>query len=164
MKSANCISATGRYPRSEAPMLTPIIADSEIGVSTTRISPNSSNNPWVTPKAPPYGPTSSPRTNTFGSRRISSVSASRIASRYDRSLGIEVRHRFLGRRVGRVHRILHRFVDHRRHPRLDLLLLLIVEHVARLQVGGEGRNRIAALPHRQLFVGAVEGLVVLRVA
>src|SRR5882762_1670276 len=67
-------------------MLMPTIADSEIGVSTTRISPNSSYSPCVTPNAPPYGPTSSPSTNTFGSRRISSTSASRIASRYVRSL------------------------------------------------------------------------------
>src|SRR5438874_3222716 len=67
-------------------MLTPMIADSEIGVSTTRISPNSSYSPCVTPNAPPYGPTSSPRTNTLGSRRISSASASRIASRYVSSL------------------------------------------------------------------------------
>src|SRR4030095_13986499 len=66
-------------------MLTPMIADSEIGVSTQRASPNSSNRPCVTPKAPPYGPTSSPSTNTFGSRRISSNSASRMASRYDSS-------------------------------------------------------------------------------
>src|SRR5947207_11669319 len=61
----------------------PMIADSEIGVSTTRISPNSSYIPCVTPNAPPYAPTSSPRTKTFGSRRISSARASRIASRYD---------------------------------------------------------------------------------
>ena len=33
-----------------------------------------------------------------------------------------------------------------------------------LQVGRERRDRIAALPHRQLFVGAVERLVVLGVA
>src|SRR5207245_1945754 len=67
-------------------MLMPTMADSEIGVSTTRISPNSSYRPCVTPNAPPYGPTSSPSTNTFGSRRISSTSASRIASRYESSL------------------------------------------------------------------------------
>src|SRR5437762_667103 len=67
-------------------MLMPTIADSEIGVSTTRRSPNSSCSPCVTPNAPPYGPTSSPSTKTFGSRRISSASASRIASRYDSSL------------------------------------------------------------------------------
>src|SRR3954465_13527183 len=124
MKSANCISATGRYPRSEAPMLTPTIADSEIGVSTTRSSPNSSYSPCVTPKAPPYGPTSSPRTKTFGSRRISSNSASRIASRDESSLGIQVGHRIFRRRVGRVLRVLHRLVDHRGHPRLDVLHLL----------------------------------------
>ena len=34
-------------------MLIPTMADSEIGVSMTRISPNSSQRPWVTPKAPP---------------------------------------------------------------------------------------------------------------
>src|SRR5436190_11780396 len=67
-------------------MLMPTIADSEIGVSRTRASPNSAASPCVTPNAPPYEPTSSPRTNTFGSRRISSASASRIASRYVSSL------------------------------------------------------------------------------
>src|SRR2546428_5089869 len=67
-------------------MLMPTIADSEIGVSTTRISPNSSNRPCVTPNAPPYGPTSSPSTNTLGSRRISSAIPSRMASKYDSSL------------------------------------------------------------------------------
>ena len=80
------------------------------------------------------------------------------------ALRIQIRHRVFGRRIRRVHREFHRFVDDRRHPRLDVLLLLIVEHVARLQIGGERRDRIAALPHRQLFVGAVERLVVLRVA
>src|SRR5476649_1365329 len=140
MKSANCISATGRYPRSAAPMLTPMIADSEIGVSTTRISPNSSNSPCVTPNAPPYAPTSSPRTKTLASRRISSTSASRIASRYDSSLamsGVQVSDRFFRTRIGRVHRELHGLVDRRRDARLDVLLLLRVEHVARLQVGSE---------------------------
>src|SRR6267378_35980 len=67
-------------------MLMHMIADSEIGVSTTRISPNSSYSPCVTPNAPPYAPTSSPRTKTFGSRRISSTIASRMASRYESSL------------------------------------------------------------------------------
>src|SRR5947209_11216257 len=72
-------------------MLMPTMADSEIGVSTTRISPNSSYSPCVTPNAPPYAPTSSPRTKTFGSRRISSASASRMASRYESSLLIRKR-------------------------------------------------------------------------
>src|SRR5579862_1721722 len=140
-----------------------MIADSEIGVSTTRLSPNSSKSPCVTPNAPPYAPTSSPRTKTFGSRRISSASASRIASRYESSLGIQIRDGFFRRRVGRVHRELHGIVDRLRDARLDVLLLVVVEDVARAEVGGERRNRIAALPHRELFVAPVERLVVLRV-
>src|SRR5262245_13795026 len=102
-------------------MLTPTIADSEMGVSTTRKSPNSSNSPCVTPNAPPYSPTSSPRTKTLGSRRISSTSASRMASRYVSSLGIQVGHRFLGLRVRGVHRVLRCVVDRRLHAILDLL-------------------------------------------
>src|SRR5436190_11618858 len=133
-------------------MLTPMIADSEIGVSTTRISPNSSNRPCVTPNAPPYAPTSSPSTNTLGSRRISSAMPSRIASRYRSSLGIEVRHGVLGRGVRRARRKLHRIVDRFGDARLDLLALLVGQHVARPQVRRERRDRIAALPHRELFV------------
>ncbi len=53
MKSANCISATGRIPRWQAPMQTPAIIDSAIGVSITRFAPNSSRRPFVTLNAPP---------------------------------------------------------------------------------------------------------------
>ena len=64
-----------------APMPMPTNPASEIGVSTTRRSPNSRSSPRVTLKAPSYWPTSSPITNTWGSRSISSriawVSASR---------------------------------------------------------------------------------------
>src|SRR5207245_4755079 len=117
-------------------MLMPTMADSEIGVSTTRISPNSSYNPCVTPNAPPYGPTSSPRTNTFGSRRISSANASRIASRYESSLlGIEVRDGVLGFRVRGVHRELDGFVDGRRDAPLDFLQPGLIEDVTGLQIG-----------------------------
>src|ERR1700687_2435687 len=102
-------------------MLTPTIADSEIGVSMTRASPTSAASPCLTPSAPPYGPTSSPSTKTLGSRRISSASASRIASRYDSSLlGIKVRDRIVGLWFRRRHRELHRFVDLLDDPRLDL--------------------------------------------
>ena len=53
MKSANCISATGRRPMSAAPVAPPTIAVSESGVSSTRHGPNSSWKPSVTLKAPP---------------------------------------------------------------------------------------------------------------
>src|SRR5687768_2810162 len=108
-------------------MLTPIIADSEIGVSRTRNSPNSSYIPCVTPNAPPYGPTSSPRTKTLGSRRISSTIASRMASRYESSLGIEIPHGLLRRGVRGLHRELDCLIDRLRHARLGLLNLRIVE-------------------------------------
>ena len=53
MKSANCISATGRIPISAAPVQLPMIAVSESGASITRHGPNSSWKPSVTLKAPP---------------------------------------------------------------------------------------------------------------
>src|SRR3972149_6367705 len=72
VKSTYMISATGRSPAMAAPTAAPPIVASEIGVSRTRSSPNSSNKPRVAPYAPPYRPTSSPMTNTLGSRIISS--------------------------------------------------------------------------------------------
>src|SRR5574341_2062189 len=62
------------------PMATPTIADSDNGVSITRLSPKASNNPWVTLKTPPFLPTSSPRTSTRGSLCISCLSARLTAS------------------------------------------------------------------------------------
>src|SRR5687768_10965855 len=82
MKSMNCISTTGRIPMCAAPAAAPTIPISEIGESTTRCSPNFAMSPSVTLNAPPYAPMSSPRQKTFSSRSISSMSASRIASRY----------------------------------------------------------------------------------
>src|SRR6266404_3954544 len=63
-----------------APHAAPTIAASDIGVSITRPSPNSSSKPSVTLNAPPYDPTSSPMTKTVGSRSISSQIPCRIAS------------------------------------------------------------------------------------
>src|SRR5262245_14203096 len=65
-----------------APTPTPVNPDSAIGVSMTRCSPNSLSRPCVTLYAPSYRPTSSPITNTRGSRRISSRRARFSASRY----------------------------------------------------------------------------------
>ena len=74
-------SITGRSPAMAAPMPMPTKPASEIGVSTTRRSPNSRSRPRVTLNAPSYCPTSSPMMKTSGSRSISSriawVSASR---------------------------------------------------------------------------------------
>src|SRR5699024_9572204 len=70
MYSANCISATGRFPIIAAPMPVPTILDSAKGVSNTRAMPYFSCNPNVTPKTPPFLPTSSPNTNTLSSFSI----------------------------------------------------------------------------------------------
>src|SRR6185312_7894631 len=91
-KSANMISATGRRPASAAPAAAPTMADSEIGVSMTRPSPNFGSSPLVTPKMPPDASrwpdvppappeTSSPSTMTRSSRAISWCSAWLSASR-----------------------------------------------------------------------------------
>src|SRR5579859_5694075 len=78
-KSPNMISTTGRKPAMAAPTPIPVNPASEIGVSTTRSAPNSSTSPESTLKGVPASATSSPKMQTFESRRISSASASRTA-------------------------------------------------------------------------------------
>ncbi len=85
-------STIGRSPFIAAPTPVPTIVFSEIGVSRTRRSPNSSSSPSVTLKAPWKTPTSSPITKTDSSARISSAIASRSASRI-RSFAISSRPR-----------------------------------------------------------------------
>ena len=75
------ISTTGRSPAIAAPTPMPTIVFSEIGVSRTRFSPNSSSRPAVTLKAPLKTPMSSPMSMTLSSRAISSRSAALRASR-----------------------------------------------------------------------------------
>src|SRR3712207_1298921 len=94
------ISTTGRIPCIAAPIPVPTIAASEIGVLRTRSGPNSASIPCVTPIEPPISAMSSPITKTFSSRRIASLIASRTASRYVSSLGIDVLQRVLGPRIG----------------------------------------------------------------
>ena len=74
-------STTGRRPTIAAPTPAPTMVFSEIGVSRTRRSPNSSSRPAVTLNAPWKTPMSSPIRNTASSRCISSRSAWLSASR-----------------------------------------------------------------------------------
>ena len=60
-------------------MAEPTIRLSASGVSITRSGPNSFCNPSVTRNTPPARPTSSPRTITDSSERISSANPSPIA-------------------------------------------------------------------------------------
>jgi len=80
-KSANISSATGLSPRIDAPIAAPMIACSEIGVSSTRSPPNSSISPAVSLKAPPAAAMSSPSRNTLASAARASAMPSLTASR-----------------------------------------------------------------------------------
>src|SRR5271170_3269598 len=79
MKSPNMMSTMGRRPVIAAPTAIPVKPASEIGVSSTRSVPNSSTNPERTLNGVPASATSSPKMQTWESRRISSASASRTA-------------------------------------------------------------------------------------
>src|SRR5690606_30006924 len=128
-------------PLSAAPMATPTMADSAMGVSITRSSPNSSSRPWVARKTPPRTPTSSPSTITDGSARISSARASRTActtlitaihappSTGNRlRLRVDVGRQILHRRIGRRLRVGDGIVHRRLHPGRDGLLGPLVQH------------------------------------
>src|SRR3990172_8670198 len=65
-------------PAIAAPVASPVKPASDIGVSYTRLAPNSWNKPFVSPRT--LLRTSSPRTNTASSRSISSRNPSRIVS------------------------------------------------------------------------------------
>src|ERR1022692_4827874 len=112
MKSPNMMSTTGRIPVMAAPTATPVKPASEIGVSTTRPAPNSSTNPERTLKGVPASATSSPKMQTWESRRISSASASRTAcANVSSRSGIDVLlhfvHAGIGCGDGEFHRRLH---------------------------------------------------------
>src|SRR5690554_1297890 len=86
MKSINMISTTGFSPESAPPTEADTIVDSEIGVSLTRASPNSSSNPLVALKEPPAPAMSSPSTTTLSSSVIASFNACATAWAYRISL------------------------------------------------------------------------------
>src|SRR4051794_3212914 len=78
-KSPNMMSTTGRIPVIAAPGPRPAMPGWEIGESTTRSGPTPSTRPASTLNGVPASATSSPITNTVGSRRSSSRSASLTA-------------------------------------------------------------------------------------
>src|ERR1700747_1559037 len=114
MKSPNMISTPGRLPDIAAPTAIPVNPASEIGVSSTRSLPNSSTSPESTLNGVPASATSSPMMQMFGSRRISSASASRIAWAKVRSRtpvsGIDILLHFVAARIRRRDREFHRLV------------------------------------------------------
>src|SRR5260370_1338522 len=121
MKSPNIMSTTGRSPVRAAPTARPVKPASEIGVSSTRSLPNSSNKPERTLNGVPASATSSPKMQTVGSRRISSASASRIAC-----ANVSSRSFCAGRWVSGIYVLCH-FIDgriRRRHGEVDCLFHL----------------------------------------
>src|SRR5438128_2216785 len=119
-KSPNMMSTTGRIPVIAAPTPRPVMPASEMGESRIRSGPNSSTSPESTLKGVPASATSSPITNTVGSRRSSSASASftacpKVSSRAPVAtavaLGIDVLRDLAGSRERRVQRELDRVGD-----------------------------------------------------
>src|SRR3954447_17949396 len=154
-KSPNMRSTTGRRPVIAAPTPSPVNPGSLIGVSTTRCVPNSSTRPASTLNGVPASATSSPMTNTVGSRRISSTSAS-FTALANVSSGIEILRHL---RRGRVRR-----VDRELEPALDFAACLVgdADQVVRrrklllLEPGAEDRERIAfAAPQLLIVLRAV---------
>ncbi len=75
------ISAIGFKPVIAAPIAAPRMASSEIGVSFTRLGPNSSKRPTVVLNTPPAAAVSSPKSTTRSSRLISCAIPAATASR-----------------------------------------------------------------------------------
>src|SRR5262249_40285712 len=76
----NWISPTGLRPCAAMPTHSPLINSSESGVSITRSEPKRCCRPAVARKTPPFTPTSSPSTTTFGFSSMARASARVIAS------------------------------------------------------------------------------------
>src|SRR6266545_2465283 len=151
-----------------APAAAPAIIASVSGVSSTRFSPYFAKSPSVAPKTPPFLPTSSPRTMTFGSRSSSSSSAVRIASRMFSSatsaalLGVDEALR--GADVGVRPRLgaLACLVDLVLHLGAKLLVTLVGQQADGPQLRGEADERILALQRLDLGRVAIAALVVVR--
>src|SRR4029077_6935781 len=119
MKSMNMISSTGRMPDWAAPIATPVMAASLIGVSIARPALNSSARPAVAVYGPPSA-TSSPSTNTRGSARIALASDDVMALTYVVSaIGVHHLLQQADRREGTRAREANGGLDRRRRAGLD---------------------------------------------
>src|SRR5271166_5164275 len=159
-KSPNIMSTTGRMPAIAAPTAIPVKPASEIGVSITRLVPNSSTRPDRTLKGWPASAISSPRMKTRSSRRISSASASLTAcpSVNSRSAtsGIDVLIHFVDARIRSGDGKLDRLLDLGLHFTVNLIQAPAVGRVPRDQPICQQLYRIAlVLPLMLFLLGAV---------
>src|SRR6478672_3496166 len=160
-KSPNMMSTTGRMPVIAAPRPRPVMPGSEIGESMIRPVPNSSTRPASTLKGVPASATSSPITNTVGSRRSSSRNASFtacdiVSSRVPWAISSVDMVRHLARvGVGRCQGVLDGVIHLGLDPLADALDLRVVADARR-----EQRDRVAlARPALLLVLRAVVGAV-----
>src|SRR5512143_2374801 len=179
MKSENSISATGRRPFIAIPIAMPRMPPSFSGVSITRSGPNRRSNPSVARKTPPSRPTSSPRTQTDGSRAISVASASLIAlisvtsaiasplpgeqgiallCEMPGNSGVDILEH-AGQRNGRRP---FRRLDRPAHGLLRSRLLpgRVLEQAPSLEERGEAPDRVLPAPGRHLLFGPVDRRII----
>src|SRR6202162_5830747 len=144
------ISTTGRSPVIAAPTPMPVKPGSEIGVSITRVFPNSATIPDSTLNGVPASATSSPRMNTVGSRRISSDSASRTASAIvnlrTATSGIHILPHLVRSRIRGLQCKCKRRVDFRLCLRFDFVELRLRRELFAQEPLGQYRDRIALGP------------------
>src|SRR5215813_14339728 len=168
-------------------MAAPIIADSDRGVSITRLSPKISNRSWVTRKTPPFLPTSSPKSSTRESFSISCFKAKLIASTIVRvamvtslsglpSVSFEKSFHLLSKlggklmkhetehvpRVGRRHvfRFAHRFFDFVFGVRTHRVIVGFAPNARFLHVQAEALDGIFLFPLLHFFATPVTGGVI----
>src|SRR5512142_3297793 len=156
-KSPNIMSTTGCMPVMAAPTPSPVKPGSEMGVSMTWSLPNSSTSPDKTLNGVPASATSSPRMKTRVSRRISSASASRMASpKVSSRSGIDVLPYFFRSRERRIQGELHSSLYFLLHIGLKAVQHSLVGELLGNQPPSEDFQRIALRPPLLLFLfGAI---------
>src|SRR5262245_11490164 len=121
----------------------------------TRSVPNSCTSPVSTLKGWPASATSSPITNTRGSRRISSARASRTASPYVSSRtapsGVDMLGDLARLGIRRRQRVLHAAVDLRLHVAHDAVEHRLVSQPLRGQPLGQRLQRVVSAHPLLLF-------------
>src|SRR5215831_12666481 len=177
-KPMNWISPTGLSPCAAIPTQAPLISSSDSGGSITRSAPTRCCSPTVARNTPPFTPTSSPSTITFGSSRIARASARLTAStNVDSGMGPTLQLVTLGSvELGKFgievieHRLwrpwLHRQVPFHRGVNAlltlpcQLFLLRLAPRSLAHEVGAQSRDRLLLPTPLDLFGRAIASRVI----